>query len=106
MDRKKQCLIVATSVLLVSTIETAILYFLRCGVLQGSWFLALYFPILLGLVVFTTTSYLVVPAIKKRRLLRAFGGGAGLTLLWFAVFMFFVMVITKWGGTLVTVKPE
>ena len=106
MDRKKQYLIVAASVLIVSTIETVILYFLRYGVLQSSWFLALYFPILLGLLVFTTTSYLVVPAIKNRRMLRAFGGGAVLTLLWFAVFMFFVMVITKWGGTLVTVKPE
>jgi hypothetical protein len=106
MDSKKQCLIVATSVLIVSTIETVILYFLRCGVLQSGWFLALYFPISLGFVVFTATSYLIMPAIKSRRMLRAIGIGAGLTLLWFAVFMFFVMAITKWGGTLLTVEPE
>ena len=104
--RKKHFLILASSVLIVTAIQAVVLCLLRFGVLRGGWFLALYLPIMLGLVIFTSASYTVVPVDKSWRMLRAVGGGLGLTLLWFTVFILLVMVITKWGGTLLTVDPK
>jgi hypothetical protein len=102
----RKCLIVAIAVAGVSTIETTVLCLLRYGVLKGNWLLVFYFPVLLGLLLFSAATYLIVRGSGCRRLLLAVGGGVGLTLFWYVVFFLFVAVITGWGGTLMNVNSE
>ncbi|MEO5803685.1 MAG: hypothetical protein ABIR24_09145 [Verrucomicrobiota bacterium] len=101
---KKIVLKLGIALVSVSTIEAINLRLLFLHFYSGDWFLALYFPLFLGMTVFGITIYFLTKGILWKRLLITLCTGLGLTLIWFFVFMLAFMRITGVGGTLLDIQ--
>ena len=85
-----------------SAIEAVNLRLMYSDFYAGNWFLVLYFPLLLGTVIFGMTVYSLTEGIPHKRLAVALIGGITLSVLWLFVFALVVMRITGLGGELLT----
>jgi hypothetical protein len=90
-------LIVATS------IEAINFWLVVSNYYSGNWFLALYFPLSVGMVVFGTTIYFLTSGIKWKRVLITLFSGSALTFVWLFIFAMVASKIMGWG-TLITIK--
>jgi hypothetical protein len=94
----------AIAIVVVSTIQAINGWLIYRGFYSGNWFLALDFPLCLGMTVFGITIYFLTKGVFWKRLLITLSGGLILTMVCFFVFIMATILITGVGGELVTTK--
>jgi hypothetical protein len=84
------------AMLIASAFEAINFRLVYTGFYSGNWFLALYFPILLGMSVFGITIYFCTNGTVWKRWLLTLIGGVVMTFFWLAAFAIISGRISHW----------
>jgi hypothetical protein len=88
---------------IATSIEAINFWLVVSNFYSDNWFLALFFPLSVGMIAFGTTIYFLTSGIIWKRVLTTLFGGLALTFVWLFIFVMVTSKIMGWG-TLITIK--